>query len=154
MGNENAVNIAKSILNEILLILPSAGNVRAQSEKSGGKLEEPEKFDDEEREPVDQEKIPEKEETCKVEDQLESLREFLESDNKPEHEPSDLDDEITETLPLEDDNIYDFVQEDFFHSFRESGSDVESKDDLEDNITKDEDDIWSGLRQQRQKHKE
>ena len=145
LEKENAVNIAKSILSEILLILPSAGNDRDQSAESGGKLEGPEKFEDEEREPVDQEKFPEKEESCKVVDQLESLRDFLESDNKSENEPSDLDDEITETLPLEDDNIYDFVQEDFFHSFRESGSDVESKEDLEDNITKDEDDIWSSF---------
>jgi len=103
-------------------------------------------FGDKETKRLDREKISVKEETLKVEGKHENAREILESDNNQEHEPRELDDVITEFLPSEDGNIYDFVQEDFFHSFRESSSsDVESKANLEDKIINEEDDIWSSF---------
>ena len=143
LENENSVNIAKSILNEILHIIASPGNVRSPSVKSSGGTGE---FGDKETKLLDREKISEKEETLRVESKHEISREILESAKNQEQEPHELDDVITEFLPSEDGNIYDFVHEDFFHTLPESSSnDVESNANLEDKIINEEDDIWSSF---------
>ena len=156
LEKETSVNIATSILDEILLRLPLAEENPVQSSKSQ-KGKSPQKG------------------RCNVEDELErSTNSFESLDSsitsktvtleKPKDEQLTVSlhpaDAITDTdpVPSEDANIYDFVQEDFFDSFRDfSGSnDAENKNDLEDNITIDEgfdcdnedlskDDIWTSF---------
>ena len=168
--NENSMAVIESILDDILLMIPEDENIETQLTTS---------LSDTKKQHTPTPRSPQKITERKVKDKLESTKFKLEVaevtaslrspktanvDKMPKQDPlpSDPNYAFTEAVPSpeEDANIYDFVQEDFFDSFRESNSsDAGNQNILEgkmeanpidedlysDNGDLSKDDIWSSF---------
>ena len=179
---ESSLAVIESILDDILLMISEKENMKTQLTTSMSDTKQQHTTISRSSQKITEKKLEDKPESKKITEVTANVDKTPKKDPSSVALPSDLKYAFTDAVPTtcEDANIYDFVQEDFFDSFRESSSsdvetqiileeemganpmdeDVESddgelsKDDIWSSFNNIKDDIWSSVndikRQQRE----